>query len=355
MKTLLVLPFMPAKNADKAGHRLSYDIIRTLCKAGEVHLFLIVRQAEKNIPPELVALCGAQNIQVHVMGNKDILKEMLAGGWRDYPRLSTRHTRAISGHLLAYCEKQRFTTVRFEFSQTFKYASDLKKTAAGLAAKIQLSIHDLQIQVILRKRSLESWLFYWAYITECKMLKAADQIIVLSEKDKVFVHNLLDISSTVTVAPPSLSPFVYTVDRTPGGVRKNTLLFWGAMNRVENEAAVLYFVQHVLEKLRAAGYLYQLNIVGSKPGPKVEQLACDHIHVTGFLEDPSAYFASSAIGIVPLSMGAGVKLKTLELLQAGLPVLATPVGAEGIADASGRLRVMDLADFERELVQLYEQ
>jgi glycosyltransferase involved in cell wall biosynthesis len=354
MKTLLVLPFMPAKNADKAGHRLSYDIIHTLCETGDVHLFLIVREAERHIPPELVALCGAQNIQVHVISNKDIIKEILTGGWRDYPRMITRYSRSISGKLIAYCAQHQFTTVRFEFSQTFKYGHYLKQTAAGLATMVQLSVHDLQIQVALRKRSLESWLFYWAYTTERRMLKSGDEIIVLSEKDKVFIHNLLDVSSTVTVVPPSLSPFVYSVKRPPQGVRKNTLLFWGAMNRVENEAAVLHFVQ-VLEKLRAAGYLYHLYIVGSKPGPKVQQLACDHIDVTGFLEDPSAYFASSAIGIVPLSMGAGVKLKTLELLHAGLPVLATPVGAEGIADNSGRMRVIDLAHFESELVRLYEQ
>lgn len=353
MKQLVILPFMPAANARQAGHRLSFDIIKNIRLTNEVHLFLIVRPHECQVPPELSELCGNENIHVAVIENPSVILNWLASGIDDYFRFVTRYTSKISKELVAYCSSNQFSVVRFEFSQTFKYVRDL--IDSGCQAKIHISIHDLQIQVILRKNNLESLLLRWAYRTEKKMLAAADEIFVLSEKDKVFVQYLLDIDTRVTVVPPSLSSFVYNICRIPDKVEKNTLLFWGAMGRVENESAVLFFVENILKKLRSAGYMYKLYVVGSNPGKKIQELACAHICVTGFLEDPSSYFEKSSIGVVPLSMGAGVKLKTLELLQAGLTVLASPVGAEGIPVGNEKLIVADIASFEQELVRMYEK
>jgi len=64
--------------------------------------------------------------------------------------------------------------------------------------------------------------------------------------------------------------------------------------------------------------------------------------VTGFLEDPSDVFNAATIAVVPLRMGAGIKVKTMECLMMGLPTVATSVGAEGIdlGEAEG-LRVRD--------------
>lgn len=352
MKQLIVLPFMPAPNATQAGHRLAFDFIKNLCSKNEVHLFLIVRGHEKSVPAELIELCGIGNIKIYEIGNISVLLNWIFFGFIDYFRFMTRYKKEISKELISYCKEQKFTSVRFEFSQTFRYARDLVQS--GYKTKIQLSVHDLQLQVILRKNNFESWIFRWVYRTEKRMLQVADEIFALSEKDKTFIQYLLDIGKPVTVVQPSLSSFVYEVKRKPEILQKNTLLFWGAMNRVENEAAVVFFVEKILKKLRAAGFMYKLFIVGSNPGQKVKELACDYIEVTGFLENPTAYFEKASIGIVPLAMGAGVKLKTLELLQAGLLVVSTPVGAEGISESKDRMIVTDVANFEKELVELYE-
>ena len=352
MKQLIVLPFMPAPNATQAGHRLAFDFIKNLSSKNEVYLFLIVRSHEKVIPAALEELCSKRNIKIYEIGNISVLLNWFFFGFLDYFRFMTRYKKYISSELISYCQEQKFDVVRFEFSQTFRYARDLINS--GYKTIIQLSVHDLQVQVILRKNNLESLMFRWAYRTEKRMLEVADEIFSLSEKDKTFIQYLLDIGRPVTVVQPSLSSFVYEVKRKPEGIRKNTLLFWGAMNRIENEAAVIFFAEKILKKLRAAGYMYELFIVGSNPGPKVKELACDYIEVTGFLENPASYFEKASIGIVPLVMGAGVKLKTLELLQAGLQVISSPVGAEGVSENKEKMIVTDIANFEEELVKLYE-
>jgi glycosyltransferase involved in cell wall biosynthesis len=102
------------------------------------------------------------------------------------------------------------------------------------------------------------------------------------------------------------------------------------MNREENELAVLKFLELYHDLLIQENY--KLYIVGNKPSQKILNLASSNIIVTGFVEDPSEYFIKAELGIVPLVSGAGIKVKTLEMLECGMKVISTPIGAEGITD-----------------------
>lgn len=73
-----------------------------------------------------------------------------------------------------------------------------------------------------------------------------------------------------------------------------------------------------------------LNLVGSAPAEVAALDGQHHIRVRGFVEDLSSVVMDAAVGIAPLWAGAGVKLKTLTMLAAGMPVVATPVALEGI-------------------------
>ena len=77
-------------------------------------------------------------------------------------------------------------------------------------------------------------------------------------------------------------------------------------------------------------------IVGANPTDEVKKLASDNIVVTGFVENPKDIFENMDISVVPLRLGAGVKIKVLESLASGLPVITTDVGAEGIIAQNGR-------------------
>jgi glycosyltransferase involved in cell wall biosynthesis len=159
----------------------------------------------------------------------------------------------------------------------------------------------------------------------------------------------------VTVSLPPLSAFVKHAKelRMLHSPEPNSLIFWGAMNRKENEEAVLEFHRNVFAGLLARGKKYRLYIAGSNPTDRIKQLASDHVVVTGFIEDPSELFSRMAIGIVPLTMGAGVKLKTMELVEAGIPVVSTPVGAEGLSYADSLLMIRDISNFGKTLDELY--
>ena len=152
------------------------------------------------------------------------------------------------------------------------------------------------------------------------------------------------LEKRIIVKPPQLSNFIYQVKRHSQKIEKKSLLFWGAMNRPENEQAILTFIDNCFYKLRQKDSEFKLYIVGSSPTKKLLAFKSDNIVITGFVEDPTAFFEKAEIGIVPLIKGAGIKLKTLEMLEAGLPVIATTVGAEGVDFTGKKMVVSDNFD-----------
>ncbi len=354
MSVLFVLPFIPSKNAPQAGHRLAFDFIANEAAKTRVDVFLILRKRVE-VPNDLKELLGGR-ISIYEISPRSILTNILCFRFFIYPRFLTRYSKFIFNELKNLCKINQYDKIIFEFSQTFLYGFLLSKFK-NPSSKLIFSIHDLQTQVVLRGRDFESPLLYWTIRSEAKLLGAADSLRVLSEKDKIFVENLLDLSLPIEIKKPSLAPFVYSVkhQRVNSPSESNTLIYWGAMSRRENEVAVIYFHDKVLTRLHKNGFKYKLFIVGSNPSEKVKSLSSDLIMVTGFLEDPSEFFLRASIGVIPLEKGAGVKLKTLELLESGISrVIATPVGAEGISDATGRLFVKNLNDFYANLVSWYK-
>ncbi|MGD1871589.1 MAG: glycosyltransferase [Mastigocoleus sp.] len=200
--------------------------------------------------------------------------------------------------------------------------------------KVIISIHDIISQSFLRKAESQSLLGIevarlFAY--EKKIYNLADELWVLSNKDRDILTSLFSVPAhRIIVTPPPLSDFVYKINRKPDKIEPLSILFWGAMDRPENEQAVIEFVDQCFHKLVQKNPKYKLYIVGSKPSQKVLSLQSQDIIVTGFIKDPTPFFEKAAIGVVPLLTGAGLKLKTLEMLQAGLPVISTSVGAEGV-------------------------
>ncbi len=134
-----------------------------------------------------------------------------------------------------------------------------------------------------------------------------------------------------------------------------TILFMGTMNYYPNIDAVRYYVRTMHDALRAAIPDLQVLIVGHRPPPEIETLGnLTGITVTGSVPDVRPYMARSWIQIVPLRLGGGTRLKIVESMAAGLPVLSTSVGAQGIRATDGRDLMLadDPANFVRKAITL---
>lgn len=112
--------------------------------------------------------------------------------------------------------------------------------------------------------------------------------------------------------------------------RGRDVVFVGWMNYRPNIDAVTEFARTGWPRIRDRFPDTRFLVVGREPTSEVLALADDRVVVTGEVPEVTAACASARLGVVPLRSGMGMKTKTLELMAMGLPVVTTPVGAEGV-------------------------
>jgi sugar transferase (PEP-CTERM/EpsH1 system associated) len=109
------------------------------------------------------------------------------------------------------------------------------------------------------------------------------------------------------------------------------LLFTGVMDYAPNIDAVLWFTEHVWQDILRRWPDAQFIVAGMNPNDKVQALTkTQGITVTGFVDDIMPYFARANIFVAPFRIARGVQNKVLQAFACGIPVISTPMGAEGI-------------------------
>ena len=117
---------------------------------------------------------------------------------------------------------------------------------------------------------------------------------------------------------------------------KPVLIFVGNLEYRPNIDAMLYFCGTVRPHIRAAIPKLELLIVGLNPPKEIQQLAGSDVQVIGSVEDVGSYYQRSLACVVPLRAGGGTRLKILEAMAFGRPVVSTSIGCEGLEVVDGQ-------------------
>ncbi len=128
-------------------------------------------------------------------------------------------------------------------------------------------------------------------------------------------------------------PFYHSYENIHGSY-SNNVIYYGNMRRPENYSAAEWFIKEVMPQLNNINVLFQ--VIGSNPPEELKKQETDNITVTGYQKDIKPYLENALCLIAPLSLGAGIKVKILEGMSAGLPVLTNKIGIEGIPAVDGR-------------------
>lgn len=119
------------------------------------------------------------------------------------------------------------------------------------------------------------------------------------------------------------------------GRDRNRLLFVGQLSYRPNERAAIRLAERVLPLVRSAVPEATVRLVGTHGAGVSALRARPGVEVTGFVEDLDPEWAQAAMLVVPLTSGGGTRLKILDALGRGVPVVSTTIGAEGIAGIDG--------------------
>lgn len=116
----------------------------------------------------------------------------------------------------------------------------------------------------------------------------------------------------------------------------NDIILCGGLSVFRNRLAASWFAQTVFPGVRREVPDAEFWIVGSDPNQEIRDLEkIPGIHVTGTVEDVRPYYARAAVSVAPYRFGEGTKLKVLEAMASGVPVVSTTVGCQGIDVVDG--------------------
>lgn len=345
-KLLFITAHSPSPKAVLAGHKIAFERLEYFAQKHSVDLIIIANgdEIDRSV---FVDMKNVNIVMIKPLNKWLKLKNIFFSG-KVFPlKCSTRFDTEVL-HFIQE-NKDNYHQVHFEFTHAATYCQHVD----FLNSILSMTVHDVLLQQKLRSCSfvLDPIDLPATFNYEQNVFKQMSTIYTLCEKDKDLVSSMYSIhKSKIDIIQPRLSSFTKTAAsrRNKSTIEQKSILFWGAMNRPENQDAVIAFVEKY--NLFLIHHQIKLYIVGNKPSSKIQSLSSVNIEVTGFIEDPTPYFLKSTIGIVPLLYGAGIKIKTLEMLACGLPVLSTEIGAEGICDEN--LYVTSLDKFESSLVQM---
>ncbi|MBI4773023.1 MAG: glycosyltransferase [Deltaproteobacteria bacterium] len=128
---------------------------------------------------------------------------------------------------------------------------------------------------------------------------------------------------------------------------EKALLFVGTPAWEPNLDGLTWFISQVWDTLKARHPDLTFFVVGREPGARLRNLVRDRkdIRLTGFVEDLEPYYSRCRVFVAPLRFGAGMKVKIIDAMYRGVPVVTTAVGAEGLGVEDGEhLFVSDTAD-----------
>jgi glycosyltransferase involved in cell wall biosynthesis len=110
---------------------------------------------------------------------------------------------------------------------------------------------------------------------------------------------------------------------------RDAIVFTGAMNYRPNTDAVKFFVRQVLPLILLHKPEAKFYAVGVGPPPELTRLAGPNVIITGRVPDVKPYLRSASVYVVPVRFGSGTRIKVVEALAAGKPVVSTTLGCEG--------------------------
>jgi len=205
--------------------------------------------------------------------------------------------------------------------------------------------HNIESELMWRyAKTTRIWLKQAAARRTAKLIERAEDRLLDScathtvtserERQKLLARcpgaNIHVIPNGVDTGHYSTTKIAETCRRAGQRDSKRTILFVGSMDYHANIDAVTWFSRAAWPEIARNHPDLDFTIVGRDPAPEVRSLASDRIHVTGTVDDVRPFYESAVAAVVPLRSGSGTRLKILEAMAAGVPVVSTRMGAEGI-------------------------
>lgn len=169
---------------------------------------------------------------------------------------------------------------------------------------------------------------------ERRIVRSVDRAVSVSAVEADFLRSVpghcpIEVIELLA-SEPRMTP-------SPFAQRRGMVLVagWLGSSPSPNSDGLEWFVQYVLPHVRRRLPWAELSVTGARASDQVGHLAGPSLRLLGHVEGLSAVYDRARVAIVPVRYGAGIKIKAIEALQHGVPVVTTSIGADGIPGSGG--------------------
>jgi glycosyltransferase involved in cell wall biosynthesis len=219
------------------------------------------------------------------------------------------------------------------------------------------TLHEPFLNVSHPLKKLRNGLTWWKQANyTAEMLRGFNGCTVVSAAERDQVLQVSPGYHPIEVVPNGVDLAHHAADF--GSPELDTLIYSGALTYDANFDAVNFFLTDIFPLIQAKRPEVKLYITGRLDGVPVDTLPQnDGVIFTGYLDDIRPKVAQSWVNVVPLRLGGGTRLKILESLALGTPVVATGKGAEGLDLVPGHdlLTANDPAGFAAAVLRVLEE
>lgn len=200
---------------------------------------------------------------------------------------------------------------------------------------------------------------------EGELLKTVDHVLAVTDVDRAGLEEALNFSKIKRgerIAPITVVPIAVDTQQLQPIKRKpasKNIVTLGTLHYPPNADGIRWFFNEVFPLVRQSVPDVTLTIIGKNPPQDFLELAeryPDVIKVTGYVPELAPYLEQSALMVVPVRAGGGMRVRILEAFAYGMPVVTTTIGLEGIkAELDTDILVADTAtDFSIKVTELLE-
>jgi len=332
MNILMITPFFPYP-AEFGGTIRTYHLARELAKSND--LFLLSFKDREDIEPAKVKEFS-KHVEIIPFSedSKRIVQLKTLFKKRSY-QTQQYASEAMQNAINATIKANNIDLVFIEFSQMgfFDIPEDIP---------VLLDEHNIEFDLLDRMSKKDSLSFRKLYNKieaikfekeELSFIAKSAITITTSKRDINIIKKYLpDARTAEIINGVDCAEFAKPADITP---EKNSAVFTGAMNYFPNDEGVNFFMEDIYPLIKEKDPNFKITIVGSGPSEKIKSYKNENINITGFVKDVKPYMWNSSVFIVPLRMGGGTRFKVVEAMAAGIPVISTSLGCEGIPAKDG--------------------
>lgn len=254
-------------------------------------------------------------------------------------------------------KQKNFDAIVLENMSTLNAIPTIKKY--DKKAKVIYDAHNVDTH--LASVGIKQWGTEKEYLknveqTERNFGKMLDSVLACSEKDKESLVAMNDGDLLAGVIPNGVTIPSKMYDYSVRLDEPGYIIFCGALWTDPNSEGLNWFCKEVWLLIRNKLPDLKLLVVGSGELPQkfAELRNIDSLEFTGRVEDMKPWYNEAAVSVVPLLNGSGTRLKVLEAMGLGVPVVSTKKGAEGIDYTNGKnILIADTAqEFANTVIQL---